>query len=411
LKKREERLFIEPFPKEFMATYSHSRVSCFENCPYQYKLKYIDKIEVDIPATIESFMGDMVHQTLEEMYKNWKFKKRVSKAILLKFYRDLWEKEYSEDILVVKKDLSAENYKKMGLQFISDYYDRYKDDEMTILELETQDRMTLPDGNQWHVRIDKLGCDKDGNYYVCDYKTNSRMKIQEEADEDRQLALYSIWVKDKFSDCKKVVLKWHMLAFDKDVVSERDENQLRKLQEDVMKLIKEIEKAAKEDNFPRKVSNLCEYCLYRSECPSFKHQEELHEKPKKEFKEDEGVKLVDEFSDVKKKMAELEEQQEDLKRNLIEFAKQKGVDMIYGSNQKASVKEFDKILMPEGEDKDKFIQLMKDKGLYEECSMICYPRLNSKVLKGEIEDNIRNKVKIEKDWRIALSKRKDAEEE
>ena len=51
-----------------------------------------------------SFMGDLVHQTLELMYKNKKFKKRVEKKILVKFYRDLWEKEYSDDILIAKKD-------------------------------------------------------------------------------------------------------------------------------------------------------------------------------------------------------------------------------------------------------------------------------------------------------------------
>ena len=28
-----------------MATYSHSRISTFENCPYQYKLRYINKIK------------------------------------------------------------------------------------------------------------------------------------------------------------------------------------------------------------------------------------------------------------------------------------------------------------------------------------------------------------------------------
>lgn len=44
-----------------MTTYSHSRVSTFENCPYQYKLKYVDKIEVNIPTTIEAFMGGIVH--------------------------------------------------------------------------------------------------------------------------------------------------------------------------------------------------------------------------------------------------------------------------------------------------------------------------------------------------------------
>jgi len=140
-----------------MATYSHSRISCFETCPYQYKLRYIDRVKVEVPTTIEAFMGDLVHRTLEKLYNDKKFKKRVSKSVLLKFYRELWSKEYSDDILVVKENLSSENYRRMGLKFISDYYDHYKPfDEMTVLGLETQDRMTLPDGNQWHVRIESL---------------------------------------------------------------------------------------------------------------------------------------------------------------------------------------------------------------------------------------------------------------
>ena len=95
-----------------MTTYSHSRISTYENCPYQYKLHYIDKVEVDTSTTIECFMGDIVHQTLEFLYKNKKFKKRVAKNILIKFYRDLWSKNYSDDILIVKADkenVSADN--------------------------------------------------------------------------------------------------------------------------------------------------------------------------------------------------------------------------------------------------------------------------------------------------------------
>ena len=393
-----------------MASYSHSRLSTFENCPYQYKLKYIDKVEVDIPTTIEAFMGDLVHQTLEKLYKDKKFKKVVSKATLLKFYKDLWEKEYSSDILIVKDGLKAENYKKMGIKFIEDYYDKYKPfDQLTILGLETQDRMTLPDGNSWHVRIDKLACDQEGNYYVCDYKTNSRMKDQEEADSDRQLALYSIWVKDKFKDAKSVKLVWHMLAFNKEAISERSDEQLERLQQEVCATIKKIE-SAKE--FPRTQSGLCNYCVYKSLCPSFKHEVELEAKVEvKKFKEDEGVKLVDDYSNVRFKMKELEEQEEKLKVDLIEFAKQKGVDVIYGSNMKAGVKEFDKIVMPEGEEKDAFIKLMKDRGVYEECSMVCYPKLNSKVLKGDIHPDLKEKCEIVKDVRVSLSKRKDVEDE
>jgi len=392
-----------------MATYSHSRVSTYENCPYQYKLKYIDKIKVDVPTTIEAFMGSLVHETLEKLYKDKKFKKRVSKAMLLKFYKDLWIKEYSDDILVAKADqgLTSENYKKMGLKFIEDYYDKHKPfDQLTILGLETTDRMTLPDGNQWHVRIDKLACDDEDNYYVCDYKTNARMKDQEEADADRQLALYSIWVKDKFKDAKSVKLIWHMLAFNKDAVSERSDEQLEKLQQGVCDKIKEIESATE---FPRKQTGLCNYCIYKNICPSFKHELELKKKSIEEFKKDDGVKLVDEYSKVKTDLHELKGKEEELKEKLIDYAKQFEVDTIFGSNMIAKVKEFEKCLMPE--DKDKFISLIKEKGLWDTYSMICSARINSHIIKGELSDkDICNCVEKVKDFRFSLAKRKGVEE-
>jgi len=399
-----------------MTTYSQSSVSSFENCPYQYKLHYIDKVEPEIQTTIEPFMGDMVHQTMEFLYKNKKFKKRVAKNVLIKFYRDLWQKNYSDDILIVKAEkehVNSENYRKMGEKFISDYYDRMKPfEQITILGLETQDRMTLPDGNQWHVRIDKLGCDDKGNYYVCDYKTNARMKDQEEADSDRQLAMYSIWVKDKFKDAKSVKLVWHMLAFDKDAVSERTEQQLKELQENIINLIKEIEKATKEDHFPRKQSALCDYCGYKSQCPSFKHEAELDKiEDVEKFKENEGVKLVDEFADVRSKLSELQKQEDEFKIKLINYAKQFNLDIIYGSNKKCSVKEYEKIVLPEDKvEKEKFVQLLKDKGLWEEFSMICYPKISSQVIKGNVDKEIKDAVSIVKDFRLNLSGRKDVEE-
>ena len=390
-----------------MATYSHSRVSTFENCPYQYKLRYIDKVKVDVSTTIEAFMGDMVHQSLEDLYKRKKFKKRVAKASLIKFYRDLWKKEYSDDILIVKEGLTSENYRKMGQKFLSDYYARMKPfEQITILGLETQDRMTLPDGNQWHVRIDKLGCDNEGNYYVCDYKTNARMKDQEEADSDRQLAMYSIWVKDKFKDAKSVKLIWHMLAFNKDATSERTDEQLEKLQNEVMKIIKQIENAKE---FPRNQTALCDYCVYKEQCPSFKHEAELKEKTIQEFKEDEGVQLVDEFSEIKSKLVELKKQDEGFKEKLVAYAKQFGIDIIYGSNKKCSVKEFDKIVLPE--EKEELIKLLKEKGIWDEMAMMNYMKFQSYLLKGKADEDIKKEVEVAKDFRISLSKRKDVEED
>ena len=389
-----------------MVTYSHSKVSAFENCPYQYKLRYIDKKKPDIPTTIEAFMGNMVHQSLENLYKRKKFRRRISKIGLIKFYRDLWEKSYSNDILIVKKNqgLTSENYRKMGEKFLLDYYNRMKPfEQMTILGLETTDMMTLPDGNQWHIRIDKLGCDDDGNYFVCDYKTNARMKDQEEADEDRQLAMYSIWVKDKFKDAKSVKLIWHMLAFNKDAVSERTDKQLKKLQDEIVEEIKKIENATE---FPTRVTALCNYCGFKSECPSFKHEAELEKiKEVDEFKEDEGVKLVDEFAENKTKLSEMKKLDEELKDKLIAYAKQFCIDVVYGSNKKCSVKEFDKIVLPEGVERERLVKFMKDKNLWDDFNMLSYSKLNSSIINGNSNKDLKKMVDIVKSFRINLSKK------
>lgn len=186
--------------------------------------------------------------------------------------------------------------------------------------------------------------------------------------------------------------------------------QLKKLEEEIINLIKKIEKATKENDFPTNVTALCDYCGYKSQCPSFKHKLEIEAVEEvKKFKEDDGVKFVDRFSEIKTRLKELENEEDKLKEDLIAFAKSKGIDIIYGSNMKCSVKEIDKIVLPE--DKEELINMLKDKGIWEEFSSINFMRLQSKVLKDEIDEEIKKMVDIEKDFRLFLSKRKDVGEE
>jgi len=382
-----------------VVTYSHSRLGAFEQCKYKYKLQYIDKIKVDVPTTIEAFMGDMVHQALEKLYTDLKFQKLNSLKELLAFFNELWEKEYSEDILVAKSNYSADNYRKMGEKYIFDYYEHYKPfDEIKIIGLETEERMTLSDGITYHIRIDKLGFI--GNvYYVCDYKTNVRMKTQEDADMDRQLAMYSIWVKDKFPDATKVVLKWHMLAFDKEVTSARTPAELETLKKEVLELIKQIENC---EEYPTNITKLCDYCIYQNICPSFKHNVELEFKTPKMLKEDDGLKLVNQYAELTRVKSEIDENIETVKEDLIAFAQSKGIDIVYGSNKKVSIKEYNRIVLPE--DKEELITLLKSNGLYEEFMMLNYMKFNSAITKGTID--IGKLVTKEKDFRISMSNKK-----
>lgn len=82
--------------------------------------------------------------------------------------------------------------------------------------------------------------------------------------------------------------------------------------------------------------------------------------------------------------------------------------MVYGSNKKCSVKEFDKVLLPE--DKEKLIALMKKKGIWDDFVMINFMKFQSGVLKDVLDKDIKKEVEIGKDFRLSLSKRKDVEE-
>jgi putative RecB family exonuclease len=352
-------------------------------------------------------MGDMVHQALEKLYSMLKFQKTMSVEEVIIFFNTLWQKEYVPEILVAKasQGLTAEDYKKMGEKFIIDYYFKHTPfNDLTIIGLETQDRMTLTDGNQWHVRIDKLGFDSEGNYYVCDYKTNSRMKAQAEADDDRQLAMYSLWVAKKFSDARKVILRWHMLAFNKDVESVRNEADLEKLQYEIVEKIKEIEAATE---FPTHKTALCNYCIFKDICPVFGHKIALGTEDKKselKLTAEEGKKLVDEYSLLDEEIKIKAAQQVEIGNKLINFALNEGIENIYGTDKKVSVKNSKRIVLPEGIDRAKLLNLLKDKHLLTDFSMLNYSKINARAKRGELDPEIMSELSMIEDWKVRLSK-------
>ncbi|MFT4282976.1 MAG: RecB family exonuclease [Candidatus Woesearchaeota archaeon] len=345
-----------------METYSHSKLSTFEQCTLRYKYQYIDKIKTDISTTIEAFMGDIVHRTLEKLYKDKQFMKENTKEELLEFYDKLWAEEYNDSILIVKEEYTAENYRLKGRKMIEEYYDEYKPfNEGKIIGLETEDFYELNDEYKVHVRIDRLMYMGDGVYEIHDYKTNSNLKTQPEADIDRQLAIYNLGVKKLYPDAKKIILIWHFLGFNKEIRSTRTDEELEKLREETIDL---IEKVKKTNSFEPKVSKLCDYCNFKEICPAWKH---LYEAKKENYSEDFGVKLVDRYTKLKDMETRLNIKLEETKQKIEEFAKQKNLKAVFGTNQMATIWSKDAVKVPKKDDplRKEFVSVLKSLNLYE----------------------------------------------
>lgn len=251
-----------------MAVYSHSKISTFEQCPLKYKLRYIDKIIIPI-RSVESFLGETVHSSLEWLYNLAKERKIPSLDELIFFYTEEWKKNFKEDILIVDKNMRKEDYYNKGIKFLIDYYLKNRPFDENTLEVEKEIYITLDKGKKYIIRgfIDRLAYNlRTKEYEVHDYKTSNSIPSKDKIETDRQLALYSIAVKEMFGKDKEVLLIWHYLAYNQRILSRRTNEQLEKLKRQIMGLIDEIES---EKKFHPYVSRLCDWCEYRKMCPAW----------------------------------------------------------------------------------------------------------------------------------------------
>ena len=110
--------------------------------------------------------------------------------------------------------------------------------------------------------------------------------------------------------------------------------------------------------------------------------------------------LVDEYEKLEVQKKEIEAREAELKNKIIELAKQKNTEILFGSHKKCSIKKYTKIVYPE--DKTFFVNLIKNKGLYDKFSSINYLKLSPAISKGEIDKEIIDLTKKEKAFRISF---------
>lgn len=250
-----------------MPIYSHSKLQSFEQCPLKYKFRYIDKIVPEIKQTIEGFLGNMVHESLEHLYKASMKKITIPLDELIEFYARSWKEKITPEVKIVKEDVSEEFYFNKGIKFLINYYQKHAPFFDNTIETEKKIFVKLDNYGNYKLIgfIDRLVYDKEKNIFeIHDYKTSSSLKSQDELDKDRQLALYSLGIRELFPTAQDVHLIWHYLDFNETIRSFRTLEQLENLKSEIIKLIKKIESTTE---FPPHPSILCKWCEFQKNCP------------------------------------------------------------------------------------------------------------------------------------------------
>ena len=401
-----------------MPIYSHSRLSTYENCPHQYKLRYIDRIKPeDKTEGIEAFMGSRVHDVLEMLHKELILTKLNSIDDLLKFYHAEWDRNWHENIVIVKKGFTSSHYRESGEKAIRSYYERYNPfDQSKTLATEKLISFKIGDYTLQGY-IDRLSYKGNGRYEIHDYKTSGYLQEQEKFDDERQLALYQIGIREKFRDAQDITLIWHYLLFDREIVSIRSDADLKDLKKEIVSLIKTIESDTK---FQPHETGLCDWCEFPDYCVAKRHEKKVKALPPNKYLEEEGVSLVNKYASVRADIKDLKGREKELQEELdlieeaaIEYASKEDVTSITGSDYMLKISEDTVLGFPRSGDegREELEELIKKAGIWEDVSSLTLSRLSKLIEIGELDS--RDKYKLLKyaeeieNIKVKLVKKKD----
>ena len=249
--------------------WSHSRLSSFEKCPLQYRFRYIDRIKRDTQS-IESFMGNRVHEVLERLYRDLLEARRPSLDELVAGYHRNWEARFGPQVTIVKTEYTPGHYRDIGVRCLEAYYRRHEPfDQARTLGLEERVVVDLDEAARGRYQlqgyIDRLAQTGDGVYEIHDYKTSSSLPGGADLRKDRQLTLYQMAVQKRHPEAREVRLVWHYLAFDRTLTSSRTPQEIEQHRRGTIGVIDTV--AAAKD-FPPHESALCRWCEYRDICPT-----------------------------------------------------------------------------------------------------------------------------------------------
>jgi putative RecB family exonuclease len=373
------------------SVYSNSRIETFEQCPRKYKFRYIEKIKTEAEG-IEAFLGKRVHESLEKLYRDLRLTKVDSLEEVLAFYENAWEKNWHGKVTVVREGFTPGHYFAKGQQCLKDYYQRYRPfNQGKTLGLEERIDLKLQNGNAGYSvqgYIDRLTwVPETETYEIHDYKTSDSLPTQEEADQDRQLALYQLGLLQRWPDVKTVKLVWHYLAADKEITSTRVPSDLKKLEAEVVAAIQQIEQEAALGRWEMRVSRLCEWCEYKPICPAWKHPVAMEALTPNAYLQDTGVQLVQKYAALAQRRADLQAQlktveteREKMDEAILAYADKEDLSTIDGPDWRLQIRTEDEFKVPRKTDDPLSWELLrntlKNAGKLEDVSTV-----NSNMLK------------------------------
>ena len=251
-------------------TYSFSKISCFEDCGFKFKLRYVDKIQT-FASSIALDFGSLVHSVEEEIAKCIKNNEKIDYLQLKnyfmesmfeienKFKADYWSIDKSNRTYFDKKY----EYLEKGIYRLKNFCNAHE--SYKVVGIEDSFKIKFNDSITLNGKIDRTFYDTATDKYLLqDIKTYAVPVDQDKLVTPLQFVFYALALKNKYNCTIDQIQCQYDLPFC-DIT--QDAGTKGFVDRGIKKLDKLFEGVHNKE-FAPKPSPLCHYCEYCMHNPS-----------------------------------------------------------------------------------------------------------------------------------------------
>ncbi|MEK7555784.1 MAG: PD-(D/E)XK nuclease family protein [Patescibacteria group bacterium] len=315
---------------------SYSALDTYKTCPLKYKYQEIDKRKT--PKRVEAIFGTVVHSALKYMFLRDPLYPALDEVI--DFYTRKW-KEAAEKIEwkdLERKEAQEKMYFEEGIKLLENFYKKNSPWNFNAVELESRFRIDLEDTETGTTHtlagiIDRIDKDIASDVYeIIDYKTGKKMPSQEMLEDDLQLGLYGIALKDRWPalSAQRIQTSLYFLKHNEKISAMHSDEKLERAKGRILTIIKEIEKRMESGLFEPTPGPLCNWCGFRPICPMWSHEH----KNKEELQapdEAEVAEAIAEFFEIKKTEEANKKRIGQLRDTILTYMENTAVARVFGS--------------------------------------------------------------------------------
>jgi len=244
--------------------FSFSRIKTLHQCPLRYRYRYLKGLK-EVFRSIESYLGNVVHDVLEWMYDEREKTASPSLDAALQTLADRWSAGMNDEITVIRQNDRADAYLITGREMLERFHrGAFERDRSRTVALEQRLNHKLSDEVVFTGFADRIGRTESGRLFVIDYKTSKREGDPSEFSEGLQAPLYAACAMQRNNETEALA-GYHYLRHDSTRWQSVDANRSQELLDRFHELAVAANNATE---FEPRPGVLCAWCGFNAICPA-----------------------------------------------------------------------------------------------------------------------------------------------